>query len=417
MTQHHPKKGFLMFFKRSARAAACVAVLSTVGLVASGVGTFGASSAGASGSSFHLSSPLKLTFLWEIKGETANGISDFQDGAQIAINQINAAGGVGGKPIKWNRLTYDAVNPQPATASFLQAVQGKPSVIIGLVGPSADAVVPDITRAAIPSLGLYQDSTLDNGPKSGSPWLFLMQAKFADYGLVGAKYLVQDLHQKNVGLLTTNEAYGLGANAAASGEFKSLGVTPIANREVPPTATDLTPQILAMKSASGQAAFVYPNIFGALMTQDLQNGISIPTVSGSEALLAEDEKLIPPKELPNVYSVAACNPAATNASAKLKVFSRKYEAKYGVPPSNFSAEAYDSIYLAAAAAKQAKSTAPAKLKSALASINFKGGICVANYHSDPAHLFVHQVQVNHLTASGGATIVASISYPPSKAGT
>ena len=49
-----------------------------------------------------------------------------QDGAELAIDQINSAGGIGGQPVKWTRYPANFADPQQSLQLFLQAMAAKP---------------------------------------------------------------------------------------------------------------------------------------------------------------------------------------------------------------------------------------------------------------------------------------------------
>jgi branched-chain amino acid transport system substrate-binding protein len=138
----------------------------------------------------------------------------------------------------------------------------------------------------------------------------------------------------------------------------------------------------------------------------------LPTITGSDGLIANSFGLIKPPALPNVYAVSFCDPAATNPSSAMAAFITTYKAKYGGLPSNYAPLAYDAVFVAVAAVKQAGSVAPAAVKDALQKVDYTAGACAADYHSDAAHVLIHENQVSHFASDGTSTIVAKYPVPP-----
>jgi ABC-type branched-subunit amino acid transport system substrate-binding protein len=93
-------------------------------------------------------------------------------------------------------------------------------------------------------------------------------------------------------------------------------------------------------------------------------------------------------------------------------FLKAYKAKYGSVPSNYAPLSYDAVYLAVAAVKQAGSVAPNAIKNALSKITYTGGACASSYHSDGAHIMIHENQISHFSSAGTSTIVAKYTVPP-----
>ncbi|HEY2565010.1 MAG TPA: ABC transporter substrate-binding protein, partial [Acidimicrobiales bacterium] len=65
-----------------------------LGLVSSGIGEVATASAASSSKS-----PVTIGLLWDIKGESSVDINDYQNGAMLAVKQLNKAGGVGGRKV------------------------------------------------------------------------------------------------------------------------------------------------------------------------------------------------------------------------------------------------------------------------------------------------------------------------------
>jgi branched-chain amino acid transport system substrate-binding protein len=405
---------------RSRRSTTILAALSVAGIL--GVTACGSSSSGstatpssggsaASTTGFKLSSPLTLGFLWEVKGEGAYGIDDYQDGATLAIDQINAAGGVGGLPVKSFRVATDPTNLQSTVASFLQAAGKKPSALLGMAAPTqVEAITSQLARAKTPLIATTTaDLAFAHGGPSGSDYLWPIGASDPDTVNAGINYMIDTLHATKIGVMGTNEAFGNAAVAAAKKQLAVRGQKPYAVEQYGPTATDLTQQVLPMKGADAVLDWGYPNPLAVQLKQFAQNGIKIPTMSGTGIEVAIQANLVPKSELNNLYVNEPCNPAAP-ASSAMSQFVTAYKAKYGTVPTQNAAYSYDAVKVAVAAAEQAKSADPGAINTAMKTVSVPNGACSA-YKADGAQFLAHSAQITKYSSDGPPTVVKRITLP------
>lgn len=363
-------------------------------------------SGGNSGSET-FSSPLKIGTLWEIKGESAVAINDYEYGAQLALEEINAAGGVGGKPVEMFRVATSPLDFQKTQASFLEAVDKDPSVIVGFALPAQlQATSQQITRAEIPVLATTNGQPfLRYGAQDGSE--FVWNVKAYDPGIVqfGIDYVVEDLKLDKIGLMATNESNGTGAVEAAEAALAELDLKPTAVAQYPPTQTDLTAQVNQMTGSNAVMHWGFPNTLPVQLNQFLANGLDIPTLGNDSAGIAVASGAVTGPAIAKLYTSSSCNPGAPLTPTAEK-FNKNYEAKFNVKPSVSSAITYDGIYLAVEAAKKAGGTDPIDINKAIADITLPDGIC-GNYKADAAHMLNHQAVISKYAADSTSEIVKS----------
>jgi ABC-type branched-subunit amino acid transport system substrate-binding protein len=403
--------------RRPVTALAALTLTAAIGLSACGSSSSGGSapsggSSSAASGGFTLSSPLTLGFLWEVKGEGAYGIDDYQNGAELAIDEINAAGGVGGQQVKTFRVSTDPTNLQDTVASFLQGADKKPSALLGMAAPTqVEAITSQLARAQIPLLATTTaDNAFAHGGPSGSDYLWPIGASDPLTVNAGIDYLIDTLNAKNIGLMGTNEAFGNAAVAAGKAELTKRGLKPYATEQYSPTATDLTQQVLPMKGADAVLDWGYPNPLAVQLKQFAQNGIDIPTMSGTGIEVAIQANLVQKSELDKLYVNEPCNPAAPATPAMTK-FVAAYKAKYGVVPTQNAAYSYDAVNVAVAAAEQAKSADPGAINTALKTVSVPDGACSA-YQADGAQFLAHSAQITKYSSTGAPTVVKRITLPP-----
>jgi branched-chain amino acid transport system substrate-binding protein len=401
--------------QRIRRARKTAVSVSLAAAFAAGVGACGSSSTGSAAQPtqkpgvFQLAAPAKLALLWEIKGESAYAIDDYNNGGQLAVSSINAAGGVGGHPLQTVRFPASPVDPQTLIGDFLKAVDAKPAAIVGIPGLTIQAVAPQFDRAAIPVIGNTTADTLKFGASLGSKWFYSANPAGTSDDTSAVKYTVESLHGKKVALLHTLEPYGTAGAAVIKPSLVKAGASVSTVVGYSPTASDLTAQVLRVKGSDVAIDWGYPNTIALQLKQFVDNSIDIPTVSTPGAAIAVTNKLVTGNALSKLYGVSACNLDEPTRPATVS-FVHDYLAKYGYAPSTAAAIAYDSVYIAAEAIKQASSADPAAVRTALDTLKYTGGVCSPNYHSDGAHMLNHDDLVVSFP-SGHQHTVASYTYP------
>ena len=158
-------------------------------------GSTATTAGGATTTNCTLSKPIKVVLLAEIVGESAIAVNYYNNGAMIAIDQINKAGGVCGQPIQMTRYPASPLDPQNTNAAYLKALDQNPTAIIGLPGGGTQlaGVLSNVNRGAIPmmiiSLG---DTNVYYGSKGGSQYAWFMEQDTGSVAAAGTNYYIQD---------------------------------------------------------------------------------------------------------------------------------------------------------------------------------------------------------------------------------
>ena len=378
-----------------------------------GTGATTATTAASGGSNLKLTKPVKIVLLAETKGESAIAVDSFDNAAQLAIDTINKAGGIGGQQVSYTRIPASPLDPQNTNAAYLKALDANPTVLMGLPGggTQVSAVLSNIEKGGIPLLvTALPDEDARFGGKNGSQWAWFLEPSSASVAAAGANFFIQDLGLKKIGLMGTNEGYGNGSIAASKAALSAAGLTPFAVQQYSPVATDLTTQVLAMKGADGVLDWGYPNPVGVQLKQFQQNGLSIPSMSGGSSDIAVAGKLASGDAIAKLYGDVACAPAvSTDATAQ--AFTAAYLAKYSEKPQTEAVITYDGIFVIKAAIEKAGSTDPAAINAALAQVQVSNGTICGTYHGDGSHILNHQVQITSYSADGSVKIAKTVTIP------
>jgi branched-chain amino acid transport system substrate-binding protein len=397
---------------RRSTGFAAAALAAAVSLAACGSSSGGGSNpaantsnGGSSGGAF--SKPLKVGILFEVPGESQVAVADYANIGELAVKDLNKAGGVGGQQVEMKRLPVSAIDPQKAASDFLAMVDWKPDVIIGFPSSTIDAVVPQITRAGIPVLTPVEDKTTLKASSTGSDLLWILPPVVTSIPQRAAQYLVQDGKANKIAEINTNETYGLNSSDAFNAEIKKLGKSVASQQKISPTATDLTSQVLGIGDADWLAAWIYPNEFGVLDKQLKQNGKSLKVVgSGSAELAFGFGSLKVGQSAGDYYAVLGCNPEAPATGSALATVVANYKAAYpkAAVPFSQAISVYDGVNIAAKAAEAAGSTDPSKINDQLKNIRYSGAC--GDYKADGAHVMGHSLDIVHF----GKTVTTVKTY-------
>ena len=221
-------------------AAALAALVCLAGAACSAPGS--SSSPAAAGGGSTPSGPIKIAVV-DAQSGSASDLGQFEyRGVKLAVDQVNAAGGVDGRKIALSLLD-DQGDPTVGTELARKiASQGD----IAMLGTAESAVTlamaPILQSEHIPNITSGQSTKL---LAVNSPYLFLNGPTGLTYDSTLAKYLVQTKGYKKIAMLTNNDSYGAGEHDAFTSSLKTLGVTPVADKVVPQDQTNMTPALNA----------------------------------------------------------------------------------------------------------------------------------------------------------------------------
>lgn len=367
----------------------------------------------SSGGDFALDSSPEIVLLWEMQGESPYGIDDYQHGAELALKEINAAGGVGGQPVTGTRVSASVTDVQAAVDAVLQGADKEPAAMVGLPSPDqVKAVSPQLERLGVPVIAtLTTETDYMFGAPSGSEFLWIVGPPNQEIVSAGTDYLIDPIGAEKIGLMGTNESSGTNAIAAATATLEAQGMKPYAVAQYAPDASDLTPQVLQMEGADAVLNWGYPGPMAVQLKQFEQNGLDIPTMASTAIQIPIASGVVTPSQRENLYSSEPCNPAAP-ANDAMKTFVASYQAEFGEVPSQNAAYAYDAVNVAVAAIKEAKSVDGEKVNAALPKVTFAGSC--SKYQADEAHVLGHDAQITKYTATT-AEAVKTLSFAPEPA--
>ncbi len=264
-------------------------------------------------------------------------------GAELAVKEINASGGVDGRRLKL-AVQDSMCDPKNAVSAYQQLrARTRPAVVVGAVCSSATlAVAPLAERDHVALI-----SPASTSPKitAAGDFIFRVVPTDALRAQVFAEYLWQREGLRTVALLYVNNEGGVGNARAFQERFSALGGDVVLELPYSQDATDLRAQLAQVKAARPEGVVVvsYPKDTVLVMKQRVELGVSTPFFFQTEAV--EDPNVL--REAGSAANGAVYILPAPAEGEAARHFAEAYRAKYGKKPELFAAEAYDIVHLIA----------------------------------------------------------------------
>jgi branched-chain amino acid transport system substrate-binding protein len=299
------------------------------------------------------------------------GVSSVK-GAQLAVEDINAGGGVLGEPIELIVEDNGSKAGEAATIARKFISQDKVAAILGDLTSSATMEVAPLAQAA--KIPLLTPSATNVAITQVGNYIF--RSCFVDpfTGKVMARFALDHLHAKRAILLTdVKQDYSIGVSDELRRYFSESGGEIIGSVSFSSGDTDFRAQLTEVRGMRPDVVFLpaYYTEAALILRQAKQLGISAPFVGGegwdSPALVQVAGKSADGNYYTNHFSAA-------DPSPHVKKFVETYRAKYRATPDALAALWYDGAGLLFLAVKNAGSAEPSKIREALASTHYFEGV-------------------------------------------
>ncbi|AEF94160.1 Extracellular ligand-binding receptor [Desulfotomaculum nigrificans CO-1-SRB] len=307
----------------------------------------------------------------ELSGAVATFGTAIKNGAQLYFDEVNAAGGVLGKQIKFDVLDNKSDATEATNVATRLITQDKVVAIIGAATTgntmgympvAIDAKIPIITPS-----GTALEVTVDPNTKKVRDYVF--RTCFIDpfQGTAMANFAIKDLKAKTAVLyIDNNSPYSKGLAQFFEESFTKQGGKIVGKEAFVPEDQDFKATLTKIKGLNPDVIYVpaYYEPVGKIVKQGRELGITVPFLGG--------DGWDSPK-LPEIAGAAALNNtyftnhySSQQDDPVIKEFVKKYQAKYGQVPDTFAALGYDTAVLLVNAIKNAGDASPEKIKDALA---------------------------------------------------
>jgi branched-chain amino acid transport system substrate-binding protein len=200
--------------------------------------------------------PIKIANIVELSGAGATSGTNFKNGVELAVKEINAAGGILGRKIE--TFTSDTQsNPGVAKGLVQKAVDDNVFAVFGPVFSGSIMVsMAETRRAEIPNFTGGEASAIT---KQGNPYIFRTSFTQDTAMPKVARYISEGLKAKTVALIYVNNDYGKGGRDAIMKALDPLGVKIIADVSTDQSQVDFSAPVLKAKQSNADIVFVYTN--------------------------------------------------------------------------------------------------------------------------------------------------------------
>jgi len=361
----------------------------TVGAVALLAAACSSSSGGSGSSGGANAAPIRIAYMSILSG--ANYVKGAENAFTMAIDEINAAGGINGRKLEYKGFDVDITVQGGVNATNL-ALQYNPDVFMGYgITAGLKASIPALNSAGKPVIHTTLAS-LGSPEQLGSQLTFRLSANTSQYAEAADKYLFEVRGVKSLLMANTETAAPVEGAKYVLEDAAGAGVK-TEHRSIAPTATDVTEPVIAAKSMGAGAiwSWGFATTDALFIKGAAQNGFSgdIMTFSAGTAVRAG---LVPANLLTDKISqVSSCAPIQSTSDTAKK-FVAAYKAKYGTDVTDsVQSNMYDAVYIFKEAVQKAGGTDPTKVADALKQTDHQG-VCGPE-KADDHHNLMHTVYI------------------------
>ena len=339
-----------------------ISLISTVLLVGSGFAAWAAGTPNSSTIHIALTAP--------ITGDYAEYGNNFKHSVEMAIDEINANGGVLNKKFE---ISVGDSKGDPKESAILAQKWTSDSTIVAQIGDFTStccmAAQPIYNRA-----GMIQLSPTASHTKfaSGSKWSFSVYGSQYWEQPVMAALAVDKLKFKNMALLYINNDWGVDTQKSFKENFEKRGGKIVATESYFQGETDFNAVLTKLKEFKPDALFLatmYND--GALISKQREKMSWNLPVIGASALYSPQLIQLGGTAVNGIYSNVSF--FAKDPDPRIQAYVSTFEKKFGNTPNFAAALAYDCVYILADAIKRAGSVDRNAVRDALASSkDFKG---------------------------------------------
>lgn len=337
----------------------------------------------AAGAGGALADTVKIGWLSSLTGPLSSAAIAENQGVQLAVDEINKAGGILGKQIEL--LTRDTAGDPTKAVNFAQqlAFSDKVQFVIGPVNSGEGlATTPILARAGVPNIVVGSIDELTDAKKY--PRAFRSINTNLQWIATANDYALKTLKKTKVAIIADTSGYGTASGKTALELLDKSGIKPVYQVLVDPNKTDLTDEMTKAKAAGADIVMPWSaatGLLGRLLNARGDMGWNVPVVGHPALMAAQIKKLLNKPEYWDNTFASGYQSTTYGADGKLpertQALVDKMRPKLGGGDIDvlfwWVAMGYDTVKIIEHAAKTAGSTDPAAIQKALEGTrDFKG---------------------------------------------
>jgi branched-chain amino acid transport system substrate-binding protein len=319
---------------------------------------------------------VKIGHVGPTSGAIAHLGKDNENGARLAIKDLNAKGvTIGGKKARFELLAEDdAADPKQGTAAAQKLVDSKVNGVIGHLNSGTSIPASKIYSDA----GIPQISPSATNPKftrQGYKTTFRVVADDVHLGGTLGRYAVKELKGKSIAVIDDRTAYGQGVADEFEKGVKGAGGTTVGREFTNDKATDFTAILTSLKAKNPDVIFFggMDAVAGPLIRQAKGLGINAKFVGGDGICSSELPKLAAGSMADNQVVCAEAGGVEGAAKKGMEDFAVRFKKEFNADVQVYAPYVYDAVMVMADAMVKAGSADPAKYLPVLAKTDgYKG---------------------------------------------
>ena len=284
-----------------------------------------------------------------LTGDAASYGNSVKNGCQIAIDEINAAGGVNGKQLEL-LFEDDVCDEEKAISAYNKLMDSGINVLVGAVTSGCSIAVSEVSVSdnilQITPSGSAMDCT--KHPNS-------FRICFTDplQGEIMAQYIADKGFKNPAIIYDVASDYSKGIHDSFVAKAAEVGLTIAADESFTSGDVDFKTQLTKIKSSDADCLFlpIYYTEVGYISEQAPTVGVELPYFGcdGWDGVINQLNG-----NTANIEGATFLTPfVATSTNEKVQSFVKAYEAKFNATPDQFAADGYDAIYAVKAAVEAA----------------------------------------------------------------
>ena len=284
-----------------------------------------------------------------LTGDAASYGISVKNGCQIAIDEINAAGGVNGKQLEL-LFEDDVCDEEKAISAYNKLMDSGINVLVGAVTSGCSIAVSEVSSA---------DNILQITPSGSAmdctkhPNAFRICFTDPLQGEIMAQYIADKGFKNPAIIYDVASDYSKGIHDSFIAKAAEVGLTIAADESFTSGDVDFKTQLTKIKSSEADCLFlpIYYTEVGYISEQAPTVGVELPYFGcdGWDGVINQLNG-----NTTNIEGATFLTPfVATSTNEKVQSFVKAYEAAYSATPDQFAADGYDAIYAVKAAVEAA----------------------------------------------------------------
>jgi branched-chain amino acid transport system substrate-binding protein len=355
---------------------------------------------------------VKIAHLAPLTGAASSYGVHLINAAKVAVEEINAKGGVKLPDGSMAKIEYTEVDETSNSANAIEAVKKaislEPVVMMGPNRSGGVLAAEKLWKEA--KIATITDATNPTTTRQGNPYTFRMQISSEYWIPLLVKTAVEKYSIKKPAVIYGLNDYSKGNWSATEPGMAKYGLKPVTVQTFNDNDQDFSAQLLAIKSSGADAIFLYaytPEV-GKITRQRVELGMKDIPVFSERA--ASDPAAVNLAGQENFEGMVTSTTLCTgNPDSKIQEFIKKYTAKYGVPSATHLNH-YDSVYIVADLVSKVGLDRE-KLRDALSKLDYHG--LLGHYTADKEGNLVHHMNTQ-VWKAGSWACLDNETYPVEK---